>query len=62
MLWSNMDNNLETSYQIVPGTFYGSEVHWIYESHDGAFQKHWGPYWSPESAQAQIQAWTNWTK
>jgi hypothetical protein len=70
-----MDNNPETttlkrakacglaiSYQIVPGTFYGSEVHWIYESHDGAFQKHWGPYWSSESAQAQIQAWPNWTK
>jgi hypothetical protein len=50
------------SYQIVPGTFYGQPVTYIYESHDGAFQKHWGPYWSAESAQAQIQVWSNWTK
>jgi hypothetical protein len=57
-----MDNNSKTSYQIVPGTFYGEACTWIYESHDGAFQRHWGPYWSPESAQAQIKAWTNWTK
>ncbi len=46
------------SFQLASGTFYGQAVTWIYESHDGAFIRHYGPYWNVESAQAQIQAWT----
>jgi hypothetical protein len=45
------------SYQIVPGSFCGQEVTWIYESHDGAFQRHHGPYWYRRSAQDQIKSW-----
>jgi hypothetical protein len=57
-----MDNNPETSYQLVPDTFCDQPVTYIHEFCDGTFQKHWGPYWSRESAQAQIQVWSNWTK
>jgi hypothetical protein len=48
----------QISFQLVSGTFYGEPVTWIHESHDGALVRQYGPYWSHESAQAQINSWT----